>query len=79
MGSYTLSSCYQIITAVRGLLRTQMELRQTKKYQCKKEVELELYFKEVGKLKEEKKEGHFYMANRLCQKYTGGNSSSNQK
>lgn len=36
-----------------------MELRQTKKYQCKKEGELELYFKEVGKLKEEKKEGHF--------------------
>lgn len=50
-----------------------MELRQTKKYQCKKKVELELYFKEVGKLKEEKKGGHFYMANRLCQKCTGGN------
>lgn len=48
-------------------------MRQTKKYQCKKKVELELYFKEVGKLKEEKKGGHFYMANRLCQKCTGGN------
>lgn len=56
-----------------------MELTQTKKYQFKKKAELELYFKEVGKLEEEKKEGHFYMANRLCQKCTGGNSSSKPK
>jgi len=44
------------------------ELKEIKKYHCRKEAELEItiHFKDIERFKEEKTNGHFYMTDIFC-------------